>query len=217
MSYHVNAESFNLSFKRMGKRIIVGFFTLAIAVIGWTQGEKAGSRAGKASEGAKLLTSAGQRDGQHDFDFNLGIWKTHIKRLLHPLTRSTTWVELNGTVVVREVWGGRAQFEEVEADGSTTGHFEDLALFLYNPQAHQWSITFANPGSGNLSVPIIGEFKNGRGEFFDQESYNGRAILVRQIWADITPNSHTFEQAFSDDGGKTWEPNFVATLTREKQ
>ena len=89
-------------------------------------------------------------------------------------------------------------------------------MFLYNPQARQWSVNFANSNDGTLSQPAIGEFKNGRGEFFDQEAYKGRTILVRIVWSGITPNSHRFEQSFSDDGGKTWEPNFVATLTREK-
>ncbi len=156
------------------------------------------------------------RDGQHDFDFKSGTWKTHIRRLQHPLTGSHAWIELNGTVVVRKVWDGRARLEEIEADG-TTGHFESLTLFLYNPQSHQWSLNFANSKDGTLSQPSIGEFKDGRGEFFDQEIFNGRAILVRIIWSDITPNSHRLEQSFSDDGGKTWEANFVATLAREKQ
>jgi hypothetical protein len=155
------------------------------------------------------------RDGQHDFDFNFGTWKTHILRLQHPLTGSTTWSELNGTVVVRKVWGGRAQLEEIEADGQA-GHFKGLTLFLYNLQSHQWSQTFANSNDGTLNQPAIGEFNNGRGELFDQETVNGRAILVRGVWSDITPNSHHFEQSYSDDGGKTWEPNFIATLTREE-
>jgi hypothetical protein len=154
-------------------------------------------------------------DGQHDFDFNLGSWNTHIKRLEHPLTGSTTWTELNGTVVIRKVWDGRAEFEEIEADGPN-GHFEGLTLFLYNPQSRQWSMNFANSSDGTIDQPSIGEFKNGRGEFYDQESYKGRAILVRIVWSDITPDAYHFEQSFSDDGGKTWEPNFTATLTREK-
>jgi hypothetical protein len=156
------------------------------------------------------------RDGQHDFDFNIGAWNTHIKRLQHPLTGSNTWVELNGTVVVQKVWNGRAQLEEIEADGPT-GHFEGLTLFLYNPQSHQWSQNFASSTGGTLSVPTVGEFKDGRGQFFDQEPFNGRTILVRVVWSNINPNSHQFEQSFSDDGGKTWEPNFVATLTRKQQ
>jgi len=165
---------------------------------------------------AQLNSDASKtRDGQHDFDFNIGTWNTHIKRLQHPLTGSNTWVELDGTVVVQKVWNGRAQLEEIEADGPT-GHFEGLTLFLYNPQSHQWSQNFASSGGGTLSVPTVGDFKNGRGEFFDQEPFNGRTILVRVVWSNVTPNSHQFEQSFSDDGGKTWEPNFVATLTRKE-
>lgn len=155
------------------------------------------------------------RDGRHDFDFTLGTWRTDISRLEHPLTGSTTWVQLHGTKVVRRVWGGRASLEEIEAD-SPAGHREGITLFLYNPQSHQWSLNFANSRDGTFSQPAIGEFKNGRGEFFDQKAFNRRAIFVRIIWSDITPNSHCFEQSFSNDGGKTWEPNFVAILRREE-
>lgn len=157
------------------------------------------------------------RDGQHDFDFHFGTWKTHIKRLVHPLSGSTTWVELDGTVTTRKIWDGRANLEEIEA-GTGANHFKGLTLFLYNPESHQWSQNFASIEDGRLSeTPLIGEFKDGRGELIDQETYNGRTILVRFVWSDITPNSHHVEQSFSDDGGKTWEPNFVATLTRESE
>jgi len=165
---------------------------------------------------AKQAKQVSLHDRQHDFDFNFGTWKTHIRRLRHPLTGSSEWIELNGTVAVRKVWDGRAQLEEVEADGPN-GHFEDLCLFLYNPEAHQWSMNFANSRTGVVGMPpTIGEFENGRGEFYDQETFNGRAILVKIVWSDITRNSHKFEQAFSDDGGKTWETNMVADLTRAK-
>jgi hypothetical protein len=168
------------------------------------------------SVGTTAKQDAPVRDGQHDFDFNLGTWKTHISHLSHPLTGSTTWTKMEGTVVVKKVWDGRAQLEEVEADGPN-GHFEDLTLFLYDPTAHQWNMNIANVKGGTLSVPAIGEFKDGRGEFYDQEPYNGRNILVRIVWSDITPDSHKFEQSFSADGGKTWEPNFVANLERVKE
>jgi hypothetical protein len=154
-----------------------------------------------------------RRDGQHDFDFSIGNWRTHIKRRLHPLTGSETWMEYEGTSTVRKVWNGRASLGETEADGPT-GHLQALSLRLYNPQAHQWNLSYANGSSGTLSVASVGEFKNGRGEFFDSEPFNGRSILVRQVWSDITPTSIHFEQAFSDDGGKTWEVNWVAIDTR---
>jgi hypothetical protein len=169
------------------------------------------SGAGKA----RVQETTPQRDGQHDFDFEIGTWKTHLRRLLHPLTGSNTWAEYEGTTVVRKVWNGRANLVELVANGPA-GHFEGLNLRLYNPQAHQWSLNFANSSDGTLTQPTIGEFKNGRGEFFDQETLNGRAIFVRFVISDITPNSCHFEQAFSDDGGKTWEVNWVATDTRVK-
>lgn len=168
---------------------------------------------------AALVTNSQQsaktRDGQHDFDFEIGTWKTHVKRLLRPLTGSTTWVEYQGTTVVRKVWNGRANLVELVMDGPA-GHFEGLSLRLYNPETHQWNLNFSNIKSGTLSPPTIGEFKNGRGEFYDQETLNGRAIFVRFVISDITPNSCRFEQSFSDDGGKTWELNWIATDTRVK-
>jgi len=162
-----------------------------------------------------LQRAPAELDGRQDFDFEIGTWKTHLSRLLHPLTGSTTWVEYEGTTVVRKVWNGRANLVELVADGPS-GHFEGLSLRLYNPQSRQWSLNFASSQSGVLSQPTIGGFKNGRGEFFDQETFNGRAIFVRFVISDITPNSCRFEQAFSDDGGKTWEVNWIATDTRVK-
>jgi hypothetical protein len=167
------------------------------------------------SDAAKAVSQPAERDGQHDFDFEIGTWKTHLRRLLHPLTGSTTWVEYDGTTVVRKVWDGRANIVELEADGPQ-GHFEGLNLRLYRPQSHQWSLNFANSNDGILSQPTVGEFNNGRGEFYDQETVNGRAVYVRFIISDITANSCRFEQAFSADGGKTWEVNWTATDTRVK-
>jgi hypothetical protein len=152
-------------------------------------------------------------DGQHDFDFSFGSWKTHIRRRLHPLTGSDSWVEFDGISVVRRVWNGRGALGETEADGSG-GHIETLSLRLYDPAAHQWNLTYSTGPSGTLSVPSIGEFRDGRGEFYDTESVNGRSVLVRQTWSGITASSCHFEQAFSADGGKTWEVNWIATDTR---
>ena len=155
-----------------------------------------------------------ERDGQHDFDFEIGSWKIHLKRRLKPLTGSNTWVEFDGTSVTRKVWDGRANLEEFETDGPT-GHIEGLTLRLYNPQTQQWSLYWANSKDGTMGgPPNIGEFKNGRGEFYCQDTFNGRAILIRYVWSDITPNSAHFEQSFSDDGGKTWEVNWITDQTR---
>src|SRR4029079_286009 len=153
------------------------------------------------------------RDGQHDFDWEIGTWQTHLKRLQHPLTGSGNWVEYEGTTVVRKVGDGRANLVELEVKGSA-GAIEALSLRLYNPESRQWSLNFSNSAVGTMSPPTIGEFRNGRGEFYSQETLGGRAILVRFVISDVTPTSCRFEQAFSDDGGKTWEVNWRATDTR---
>lgn len=156
-----------------------------------------------------------ERDGQHDFDFEIGTWKTHVRRLLRPLSGSTTWVEMEGTSLVSKVWNGRGNLVELTADGPN-GRFEGLSLRLYNPQTRQWSLNFASSRDGMLTPPTIGEFKEGRGEFYAQETLNGRAIFVRFVISQLTPDSWRFEQAFSADGGKTWELNWIAVDTRVK-
>jgi hypothetical protein len=153
------------------------------------------------------------RDGQRDFDFEIGTWKTRLSRLVDPLTGSKTWASYEGTTVVRKVWDGRANLVELDVEGPA-GRIEGLSLRLYNPRTRQWSLNFSNRASGILSPPTIGEFKDGRGEFYAQETLDGRAILVRFVISDITADSCRFEQAFSDDGGRTWEVNWIATDTR---
>jgi hypothetical protein len=151
--------------------------------------------------------------GEHDFDFELGTWNTHISRLVHPLSGSSTWVEYEGTSVVRKVWDGRANLLELEVSGPS-GHIEALSLRLYDPVSRQWSLNFSNSSVGTLGQPTVGEFKNGRGEFYDQESFAGRTILVRFVISEIKADSCHFEQSFSTDGGRTWEVNWIATDTR---
>jgi len=169
------------------------------------------------SESGTIKPSVQQQgDGQHDFDFEFGAWKAHISRRLKPLTGSTTWVEYNGTSVVRRVWNARANLGELEVSGPA-GRIEGLSLRTYNPQSRQWNISWSNSADGTVGLPMIGEFKNGRGEFFNQESLDGRAIFVRFIFSDITANSFRIEQAFSDNGGKTWEANWIATFSRVKE
>jgi len=170
------------------------------------------------SDAAKtsLQHTVAEHDGRHDFDFEIGTWKIRLKRLDHRLTGSTNWVEFDGTSVTRKVWDGRADLEEFETDSPAGGHIEGLTLRLYDPQTHQWSLYWATSKSGAMGAPTVGEFKNGRGEFFDTEPSgpNGRSILCRFVWSEITPNSAHFEQSFSDDGGKTWEVNWITDQTR---
>ena len=153
-------------------------------------------------------------DGQHDFDFNIGVWTTHIERTVDPFAAKSDTLELSGTVTVRKVWDGKAELEEIEADGPK-GHWEGLTLFLYNPTAHQWSQSFVNSKVGAISGSSnVGELKDGRIVLTGQDTVNDRTILIRAIWSDIKTDSHQYEELYSNDGGMTWVRSFIAHLTR---
>ena len=152
-------------------------------------------------------------DPQTDFDFIIGTWKVRNRKLKSRLKGSDSWEEFEGRVVARKVWGGAANIDEYDAE-SPSGRIQGMTLRLYNPKSQQWSLYWANRAYGVLDTPMIGGFKDGRGEFYDQEMFEGRSIYVRFIWSNITADSARWEQAFSPDGGKTWETNWVMEFTR---
>jgi hypothetical protein len=157
--------------------------------------------------------AAAERDGQHDFDFEFGTWKAQVRRMVKPLSGSTTWVELSGTSVVRKLWDGEGNIGELDISGPS-GRIQGVTLRLYNLRTRQWSVSFSSRAGGTPGQPLYGRFQGGRGEFLDQETFEDRAILVRFVFSDITRDTFRFEQAFSDDGGKRWEVNWIATFQR---
>jgi hypothetical protein len=158
-------------------------------------------------------------DGAHGFDPLIGTWKATLKRLVHPLTGSKEWVEFEGTQITKSIWGGRGTMDEFHVHDPKKGADVDgLTVRLYNPETRQWSIYWANAKNGRFDPPpTVGRWTNGRGEFYDQELFEGKSIFVRYVWSDITPTSAHFEQSFSDDGGKTWEVNWISDITRQKE
>ena len=160
------------------------------------------------------LAESTPRDGQHDFDFEVGHWNIHLKYLKARLHNSHEWLEGSGTSVMRSMWDGKANVDELSVV-LPTGPLEGATFRIYSATTHQWSIYWANRKDGQLGIPpMVGEFKDGRGEFYDQEDFEGRKIYVRFLWSNITPKSAHFEQAFSIDGGKTWETNWITDQTR---
>jgi hypothetical protein len=157
-----------------------------------------------------------QRDGSHDFDFLIGDWKAHVRRLPDRLNKSNVWVEYDGISNHKKLLDSNANFEEFEVTSTDKKlHIKAQTLRLYNPTSHQWSIYLVDLDNGTLSLPpVVGGFAGNRGEFFDQEEYKGRAILVRYVWLNISPKSARMEQSFSPDGGKTWEVNWICELSR---
>ncbi|TKR33284.1 hypothetical protein FCE95_02960 [Luteimonas gilva] len=165
-----------------------------------------------APQSATAAASA-RTDGQHGFDFEFGKWKTQLKRRLRPLSGSDEWVEYEGTSVVTKVLNGRANMVELDVQGPA-GRIEGASWRLYNPETRQWSLNFANARDGMLTSPVFGGFENGRGVFYGTDTLGGRTILVRFVISDISADSVRFEQSYSDNGGETWESNWIAVDTR---
>jgi hypothetical protein len=157
-----------------------------------------------------------QRDGSHDFDFLIGDWTAHVRRLPDRLNNSNVWVEYDGISNHHKLLDSNANFEQFEVTSTDKKlHIKAQTLRLYNPETRQWSIYLVNLDKGTIDLPpVVGGFTGNRGEFFDQEPYKGRAILVRYLWLNISPKSARMEQSFSPDGGKTWEVNWVCELSR---
>jgi hypothetical protein len=196
--------------KTKGGRVALGaaaaIALLSIAAPTWAQ-----------PAGAPRLS---QRDGSHDFDFLLGDWKAHVKRLPDRLVGSTAWIEYDGISRHHPVLGSSANFEEFEVDSPNApkgalAHIRAQTLRLYNPDSHQWSIYGLDVDKGTLGLPAtIGQFTDGVGELFDYEDWKGRMVLVRYQWTHTGKDHAHMEQAFSPDGGKTWEVNWICDLTR---
>jgi hypothetical protein len=157
------------------------------------------------------------RDGSHDFDWEVGVWSTHLRVLRQNADGTTAWVTYQGTSNVIPIWNCRADMVQLEATTADGRHIEAINLRLYDAVSHQWSLNFANAAVGMMTgPPTIGEFHGGVGMFYDQEPIGGREVLVRGVWSDITANSARFVQSISDDGGKTWQTNWIADDTRVK-
>ncbi len=159
--------------------------------------------------------AASDRRGQQDFDWEVGSWTTHVRVLRNPLSgKPPEWAEYRGTSIVRPLLGGRANFVELSVEGSA-GKIEGGSLRLYNPQSRQWSINYASLRNGMLTAPVYGAFDGrGRGTFYGQDMLDGRAILVRFAINRVSSQEARFEQAFSADGGSSWETNWIAVDRR---
>ena len=163
--------------------------------------------------------SSALRDGRHDFDFEVGRWTAHVKSLRHRLSGASDWEEFSGTETTRALpaFEGWNESELQVIDVKSGKRVALFAVRLYNPATHQWSIYGTSVTRGVFDPPMIGQFNNGVGEFYSQDMWEGRAVLVRFIWKIVDATHATLQQAYSDDGGKTWETNWTYEGERLQQ
>ncbi len=165
---------------------------------------------------ALVQARAATPDPRHDFDFESGKWNIDVRRLAHPLAGSRTWMHPCCYVhIVRRLWPG-ASLAQLEAQRPSP-HFIGLMMRLYNPKTDRWSVYWSQADEGAFDPPLIGQFAGGRGEFQGRDTFNGRPVLVRVVYSNITATSFRTEQAFSIDGGRTWETNLVQLFKRMKE
>jgi hypothetical protein len=155
-------------------------------------------------------------DGAHDFDFLIGDWKAHVRRLPDRLVGSNKWIEYDGISNHKKLLDSNGNFEQFEVwSPDKQNHIKAQTLRLYNPASHQWSIYLVDLDKGTLGLPAtVGQFTGKRGEFYDHEDWKGRMVLVRFVWLDLGPHAAHMDQSFSPDGGKTWEVNWICDLSR---
>jgi hypothetical protein len=171
----------------------------------------------RARADAPIVAAAAQHDGAHDFDFLIGDWKAHVRRLPERLVGSTAWDEYEGISNHHKLLDSNANFEQFEVSSSDGKklHIKGQTLRLYNPDTRQWSIYLLDLDKGTIDTPpVVGDFRDGRAELYNQQVWKGRVVLVRYQWFNLSPKAARMEQAFSPDGGKTWEVNWVCELSR---
>lgn len=157
-----------------------------------------------------------QRDGSHDFDFLIGDWKAHVRRLPDRLNNSNIWVEYDGISNHHKLLDSNANFEQFDVTSTDKKlRIKAQTLRMYNPTTRQWYIYLVDLDNGTLDTPpVVGSFNGKRFEGFHQETLRGRTILVRYVWLDLSPTSARMEQSYSPDGGNTWEVNWICELSR---
>ena len=160
-------------------------------------------------------TSGAARDGSHDFDFSLGNWTTEVTIIKDPFNKPDEQVHMRGTKVARPIWNGKGWIEEIGADGPNS-HWQGATIFLYDPAAHQWSQNYVDSSDGRMEPPSIGEYRDGKLEFYSQESVDGRAMLLRGTWTILSKDLHTYVIDRSIDGGRSWHTSFIAKVMRAK-
>ncbi|MEQ0560244.1 hypothetical protein ABJI51_14245 [Amycolatopsis sp. NEAU-NG30] len=147
----------------------------------------------------------------NDFDFLHGSWTVVNRRLKTLFSGSDDWDVFPGTATCRPILGGGGNADEIFFPEQG---FHGFTLRLFDVDRKEWSIYWASSRTGRLEPPVVGTFTGGRGDFYGDDTYEGRPIRAHFIWSDITDTSARWEQEFSADGGKTWESNWVMELTR---
>jgi hypothetical protein len=159
---------------------------------------------GVASAAARAPAATGKPG---DFGFLTGEWRIRNRRL-----KDGKWDEFDGEATVVGILGGVASVEELRIPAR---NFSGMGLRLLDVERKLWADYWVNGQGGVLTPPPAwGSFTQGVGTWDSDEVDNGKAMIVRGVWDQVTPNSCRWYQAVSHDDGKTWQENWVMHWTR---
>lgn len=154
------------------------------------------------------------RSASHDFDFFAGKWRVQHRRLKARLAACDSWEDFEGTCETRLLLGGLGNLDDNILD-LPGGAYRAVTLRSFDPETNQWSIWWLDGRTPHtLNPPMIGGWENGVGSFYRDDVFEERPIKVRFLWRHPAQNTGLWEQAFSADGGETWETNWIMGFTR---
>jgi hypothetical protein len=191
------------------QRAVTGLLTLGLAFTGSST-----AQSNQDSE-HRISQTDSAAPGVHDFDFLVGHWRVHHRRLKERLADNHEWIEFEGTLYSQPLMGGYSNVDDLVLN-VPGAPYRGVALRSFDPKSQQWSIWWLDSRAplDPLDPPMRGSFKNGVGTFYGDDTLNGKPVRARFIWSDITPTSCHWEQAYSPDGGQTWETNWVQDIRR---
>lgn len=154
------------------------------------------------------------RTGAEDFDFFVGDWTIRHRQLRTRLAGDTEWLEFDGAVAMRKFLNGLGNLDETEIS-SPRGPYHGATLRLFDPATGAWSIYWMDSRNPRIDTPMVGRFEDdGIGRFYADEDFDGRPIKARFLWTPLSQTQCRWEQAFSTDGGASWETNWTMSFTR---
>ena len=158
-----------------------------------------------------LQIVAASRSSEKDFDFLIGKWKVHNRKLKSRLNGCSEWTEFEAQVACRKILNGCGNVDSFQ---TTIDHrqFEGMSLRLFNPRTKLWSIYWADSEKVELYVPQVGSFENKIGNFYARDTFEQKEIIVQFCWDASNPTTPVWSQAFSQDNGQTWEWNWYMTF-----
>lgn len=151
--------------------------------------------------------------GAGDFDFLHGAWRVHHRQRRERLAGCDEWIEFSGTMEADPILSGLGNFDRNVID-LPSGRYEASTLRLFHSDTGLWSLHWIDGRYSKFDPPLYGAFKDGVGTFFGEDSFRGRSIQLRFLWERPTPTIARWKQAFSANGGATWETNWIMEFSR---